>query len=83
MDQSLVITSTVVAGLLLGLVVWQVFSTLRARFDGRRQTEYEELSQAAVAAQQQVATQLKELTDAVSEMNGRLAAVEGLLRDVS
>jgi hypothetical protein len=82
MDDTLVTTSTIVAGLLLALAMWLVFSTLRARFDGRRQAAYEQLSQAAVTAQEQVATQLKELSDAVGELNGRLAEVERLLRDV-
>jgi predicted negative regulator of RcsB-dependent stress response len=83
MDDPVAVVSTVVAGLLLALVVWQAFSTWRADLDGRRQAAYEQLANAATAAQQETAVQLKELSGAVSELNGRLAAVEALLRDVS
>jgi predicted negative regulator of RcsB-dependent stress response len=83
MDDPVVVVSTVVVGLLLALVVWQAFSTWRARLDGRREAAFERLAHATTAAQQETVVQLKELSGAVSELNGRLAAVEALLRDVS
>ncbi|WHT17423.1 hypothetical protein N8J89_30460 [Crossiella sp. CA-258035] len=59
----------------LTVIIWQSFISVRAKASAAREQAYQELAARAVAAQEQTAREL-------TEVQARLASVERILREV-
>ena len=72
--------------IIVGLAVWQAFRTWQTKMTTRlaiaQDEAYRRLAEEATAAQRQTATKLGELSDGLTDLRGRVAALEKLLSEV-
>jgi hypothetical protein len=77
-----VIAAEVLTAAIVIALIWQGFSTWRARVDGRREAEYRRIATEATEVQRATMAKLTELTEGMTELRGRMAALEKLFREV-
>jgi len=70
-----------VFGAIVIVVIWQFGARLRAKALGSRESEYRALADRAVTAQEVAEHRLANVSDQYAELNRRLAAIEGVLKD--
>ncbi|MCK2239803.1 MULTISPECIES: hypothetical protein [unclassified Crossiella] len=66
----------------LTVIIWQSFISVRAKASAAREQAYQELAARAVAAQEDTARELTEARAQLAELQTRLASVERILREV-
>ena len=68
--------------ILIVVVIWQSFTTRRARMSVEREEAYRRLAEQLTDAQQITAQEQHNLSKSVDEIQTRIAAIEKLLREV-
>jgi biopolymer transport protein ExbB/TolQ len=68
--------------ILIVVVIWQSFTTRRARMSVEREEAYRRLAEQLTDAQQINAQEQHNLSKSVDEIQTRIAAIEKLLREV-
>jgi biopolymer transport protein ExbB/TolQ len=68
--------------ILIVVVIWQSFTTRRARMSVEREEAYRKLAEQLTDAQQITAQEQHNLSKSVDEIQTRIAAIEKLLREV-
>jgi biopolymer transport protein ExbB/TolQ len=68
--------------ILIVVVIWQSFTTRRARMSVEREEAYRRLAEQLTNAQQINAQEQHNLSKSVDEIQTRIAAIEKLLREV-
>jgi Flp pilus assembly protein TadB len=66
----------------LTTVIWQFAATRRARVQVVRELEYRKLAESAAVAQQGTEERLKEISERLAEMQGRMDSLERILQTV-
>ncbi|ADI11406.1 MULTISPECIES: hypothetical protein [Streptomyces] len=66
----------------LTTVIWQFAATRRAKVQVVRELEYRKLAESATAAQQATDERLKEISERLAEMQGRMDSLERILQTV-
>ncbi|KAK1178181.1 hypothetical protein B7755_008535 [Streptomyces sp. NBS 14/10] len=66
----------------LTTVIWQFAATRRAKVQVVRELEYRKLAESATAAQQATDERLKEISERLAEMQGRMDSLERILETV-
>ncbi|MES4906938.1 MULTISPECIES: hypothetical protein [unclassified Streptomyces] len=66
----------------LTTVIWQFAATRRAKAQVVREQEYRKLAESATAAQQGTEERLKEISERLAQMQGRMDALERILQTV-
>ncbi|OMI37317.1 hypothetical protein [Streptomyces sparsogenes] len=64
------------------VIIWQFAATRRARIQVVREQEYRKLAESAAAAQQGTEERLKEISERLAEMQGRMESLERILQTV-
>jgi hypothetical protein len=71
---------------LVGVIIWQIFLTARRAIDSGAQKQHAEelqqVTQRAVASNEQSAQELAKISQNVADLNARMSAIEKLLREV-
>jgi hypothetical protein len=71
---------------LVGVIIWQIFLTARRAIDSGAQKQHAEelqqVTQRAVASNEQAAQELAKISQSVADLNARMSAIEKLLREV-
>jgi len=82
----LAIVVVMLVGLLLALVIWQVFKTAQSRINTdtvvAREEAYRKLVEQTTAAQEQLVTEQSRIASDLAEMRSRVVAIEQMLREV-
>jgi biopolymer transport protein ExbB/TolQ len=68
--------------ILIVVVIWQSFTTRRARMSVEREEAYRRLAEQLTDAQQITAQEQHNLSKSVDEIQTRIAAIEKILREV-
>ena len=66
----------------LTTVIWQFAATRRAKVQVVRELEYRKLAESATAAQQATDERLKDISERLAEMQGRMDSLERILQTV-
>jgi hypothetical protein len=69
-------------GAVVGLIVWQLFATWRARMSVAREDAYRSLAEESTRSQQRVADRLESVATELSDIRQRTAELERLLKEV-
>lgn len=64
------------------VIIWQFAATRRARIQVVREQEYRKLAESAATAQQGTEDRLKEISERLAEMQGRMESLERILQTV-
>ncbi|WP_181905747.1 hypothetical protein [Microbacterium bovistercoris] len=75
----LVLVAAVTTLAIVAIIVWQLAATRRAKYAIVRDTEYRALAERAVASQEALAAQLRDLDPTLTRVADRLAAIEKAL----
>ncbi|NUS15660.1 MAG: hypothetical protein HOY69_30415 [Streptomyces sp.] len=67
---------------LVGVIVWQLTATWRARGQLARQKEYRSIAERSVAAQESAERRLAEVATTLTDMRTRLTTLERVLKEV-
>ena len=71
---------------LVGVIIWQIFLTARRAIESGAQKqaaeELQQVTQRAVASNEQAAQELAKISQNVADLNARMSAIEKLLREV-
>ena len=71
---------------LVGVIIWQIFLTARRAIESGAQKqaaeELQQVTQRAVASNEQSAQELAKISQNVADLNARMSAIEKLLREV-
>ena len=67
---------------LIVVFIWQVFATSRARASAAREEAYQKLAERSVEAQERTAGEQQKISEDLSDLRARVAAIEKLLREV-
>jgi TolA-binding protein len=62
--------------------IWQIFATSRARASAAREEAYQKLAERAAAAQESAAQEQQKISENLSDLRTKVAAIEKLLREV-
>lgn len=85
-DSGIAIVSTVCVFAVLVVALWQGFRTWQTRIatqaSAAQEEAYRALAERATAAQRESAAEQRAMAAALAEVQGRLAAIETLLREV-
>ena len=66
----------------LSVIAWQLASTYRARMSVAREEGYKEMAHKTTIAMERTASRLDEQSVTLSQLQGRVAEIERLLKDV-
>lgn len=67
---------------LIVVFIWQVFATSRARASAAREEAYQKLAERSVEAQERTDREQQKISEDLSDLRARVAAIEKLLREV-
>ena len=76
------IIGTIGAFAVITVIIWQLFSTWRARAQLAREKEYRAMADRAVLVQEGTERQLTEITKRLADIHGRLESLELVLKEV-
>ena len=83
MDSTVVAVAIIVAvGMVVAISAWQIFATGKAAVSADGKDDLKRLATSSAEAMQQAATQLEQTNVELSEVKGRLAELERLLKEV-
>lgn len=66
----------------ISVVAWQLASTYRARMSVAREEAYKEMAHKTTIAMERTAARLDEQSATLGQLQGRVAEIEGLLKDI-